>query len=190
MFSALLNLSDNQINWVTAAPGDSLAVRRRKSRLLALAIKPLLEAQVLNDMLFLESHRIPPLYTSGVVYREEPPTIVTFSDGTVRKVEEFASLPIVLARGWGDCDDLAPARTAELRSQGERASIRIIWKQPFPTSQKVYHVLVRRPRFAVKDFDPRFMAITKDGGSVIEDPSMRLGMPSTIKSLRESANLT
>lgn len=46
----------------------------------------------------------PLLYQSGVRYRREPREIR----------EEFATLPVVLRRGWGDCDDLAPALSAEL----------------------------------------------------------------------------
>lgn len=188
-FAALLNLSDPNVPWLTSTDSDSMAARRLKSRRLAQVIRPLLEAQVANDLLFIQTHRIPALYGSGVRYREEPPTFVTFADGRTQKIEEFASLPIVLARGWGDCDDLAPWRTAELRARGERASIRIFWKQPTPSSQKVYHIVVRRPRASVRDFNPLFMAVTKDGGSVIEDPSMALGMPSTLKNMRDSANI-
>jgi len=62
----------------------------------------------------------------------------------------------VLSRGWGDCDDLAPYRVAELQEAGEKAKIRITWRRV--GKRRTYHVLVRRA----------------DGR--IEDPSRLLGM--------------
>ena len=59
MFAALMNLSDGRINWLTSNPEDGKAVRRKKSRMLAIAIKPLLEALVLDDMAFIQTHRVP-----------------------------------------------------------------------------------------------------------------------------------
>jgi hypothetical protein len=106
-FAALMNLSDSKVSWV------------QQSRVLGLVIKPLLDALVMDDQLFLRLHHAPPLYQSGVRYREEPPTYVTFSDGQQRAVEEFASAAIVLGRLWGDCDDLAPYHAASLRHTGE-----------------------------------------------------------------------
>ena len=100
------------------------------------------------NQLFLKTHRVPPLYESGVRYQNEPRSF---------PCEEFASIPAVMARGWGDCDDLAPWRVAELREQGERAKIRIQWKRQ-PSGTKLFHVVVRR------------------GDGSIEDPSRILGM--------------
>lgn len=130
-----------------------------RSKVLGLAIRPLLEAQVLNDMLYLSLHKdVKPLYTSGVRYEEEPHW--TFQG---EPVEEFATVPVVLKRGWGDCDDLAPWRCAELRLRHrENAKIRIQWqRQQLPNGQlgrKYFHIVVRRA----------------DGS--IEDPSLKLGM--------------
>jgi len=116
------------------------------SRMLALVIKPILEALVMVDQLFLRKFHVPPLYQAGVRYQREP------DDG----IEEFASTPKVLVRGYGDCDDLAPWRVAELRNQGERAKIRVQWRK-MPNG-KLYHIVVRR------------------GNGTIEDPSRILGM--------------
>lgn len=83
-----------------------------------------------------------PLYRAGVRYRRE-------SVGA-----EVWQLPSETARlGYGDCEDLAAWRVAELRLQGEPA--RILIKQVRP---KLWHVLVMR----------------SDGK--IEDPSRKLGM--------------
>ena len=35
--------------------------------------------------------------------------------------------PTVLARGWGDCDDLIGYRVSELLAQGEAATVNCIW---------------------------------------------------------------
>jgi hypothetical protein len=120
----------------------------KRSRFLGLFIRPLLDALVTINRLYLRSHRIPPLYRAGVRYQQEP------DDG---KPEEFAAIPKVLARGWGDCDDLGPWRVAELQEAGEKASIRITWRRR-PTGRRLYHVVVRR------------------GDGRIEDPSRLLGM--------------
>jgi hypothetical protein len=136
------------------------------SRMLGLAIKPILEALVKVDQLFLRTHHVPPLYASGVRYQDEP----------WEGFEEFAPIPTILARGWGDCDDLAPWRVAELRNQGKKASIRVFWKK-HPGKGKLFHILVRRP-YEPSEFDSAYMVIPKDGSlTMIEDPSRKLGMP-------------
>jgi len=119
----------------------------KRSRFLGLFVKPILEALVLVNRLFIRAHHVLPLYQSGVRYQQEP------ADG---KPEEFASIPVVLSRGWGDCDDLAPWRVAELQEAGEHATIRITWRRY--GKRRLYHVLVRR------------------GDGRIEDPSKLLGM--------------
>lgn len=121
---------------------------RQSSRLLALVVRPILEATVQIDQAILQNYKIPPLYQSGVRYREEP---------RGQGFEDFAIIPQILARGFGDCDDLSPWRVAELRHQGEKAKIRITWKRQ-PDGQKLFHVQVRR------------------GDGTIEDPSRILGM--------------
>lgn len=121
----------------------------RRSRMLGLAIKPYLDSNVLLNQAFLRVHpRTPLLYQSGVRYRNEPPG---------QGFEEFALIPVIYARKWGDCDDLAPWRVAELRERGEPAKIRIQWKTS-SGGGKLYHIVVRRA----------------DGR--IEDPSRILGM--------------
>jgi hypothetical protein len=119
----------------------------KRSRFLGLFIKPVLEALVEINRLYLRTHHAPPLYHSHVRYQPEP------EDGMP---EEFAAIPKILSRGWGDCDDLAPWRVAELQEAGEAARIRITWRRP--GGRRLYHVLVRRA----------------DGR--IEDPSRLLGM--------------
>lgn len=91
---------------------------------------------------------IPPLYQSGVRYRNEP-----------LGYEWFDDILICLGRGWGDCDDLVAWRIAELREQGELAEIHMVWQPGMQTRTRLFHVLVRR-----------------ENGE-IEDPSAILGMP-------------
>lgn len=130
-----------------------------QSQVLGLAIRPILEACVLADMLYLSLHKnVKGLYESGVRYEEEPHW--SFEG---EPVEEFATIPIIIDRGWGDCDDLAPWRVAELRyAAREAAKIRIQWQRPtLPNGKKgrkYFHIVVRRANGA------------------IEDPSAKLGM--------------
>lgn len=111
-----------------------------RSRMLGLAIKAILEAQVRINQIYLRTHHVPLLYASGVIYQEEPQT----------GYEEFACIEPIYKRGWGDCDDLAPWRCAELRNAGEKAKIRIQWKRQ-PSGQKLFHIVVRRENGAIED---------------------------------------
>lgn len=94
---------------------------------------------------------IPPLYESGVVYRREPPG-----------EERWSPPSAVLARGYGDCEDLASWRAAELRVTGEDpgARARVVRSGP-----RTWHAIVERA----------------DGS--IEDPSRVLGMSDEYGSL-------
>lgn len=130
----IVNLGSKTENWLT------------RSRALALTIYPILNATVRVNRAYIRGHRVPCLYDSGVRYEEEPKNTI----------EEFATIPVVLSRGWGDCDDLAPWRVAELQEEGERAHIRVQWKKT--RNGRLFHIVVRR----------------EDGS--IEDPSAILGM--------------
>ena len=142
-----LSASEGRSNWLS------------RSRVLGTAIKAILDTQVRLNRLYLARHRgVPPLYASGVRYRNEPKHFKFLGE----TAEEFALIPIVLARGWGDCDDLSPYRCAELQHHGEPAKMRVQWKRRvYPNGRKgrkYYHIVVRR------------------GDGSIEDPSARLGM--------------
>lgn len=113
----------------------------KRSRMLALAAKYILEATTLINQIYLKTHQVPPLYSSGVRWQNEP---------TDWGYEDFAIIPAVMQRGWGDCDDLAPWRCAELREQGERAKIRIQWKT-MNDGGKLYHIVVRRENGQIED---------------------------------------
>lgn len=90
--------------------------------------------------------RLPPLYRAGVEYEREGRTIAG------RPKEVWRTIPQVLKRGAGDCEDLASWRVAELREKGINAT-------PLLTRHgRMFHVRVRFP----------------DG--TVEDPSKRLGM--------------
>jgi len=90
-----------------------------------------------------------PTNQSGVRYQQEPP------EG---KPEKFAAIPEILSRSWGDCDDLAPWRVAELREAGEKAKIRITWRRN--GGRRLHHVVVRRG-------DGRIEAPLKAAGDVV-----------------------
>lgn len=122
----------------------------KQSRAFAVLVRFILNGLVMVDCVFLKLRpRFPRLYDAGVEYREEP-------EGGP---EEFASIPVVYKRKWGDCDDLAPWLCAERRVRdGLRAKIRVSWKRSKRTGRKVFHVTVRLPN------------------GKIEDPSLRLGM--------------
>ena len=105
-------------------------------------ISAALEGLTAANYVLLRSKHLPPLYRSGVRYRREQPG-----------KEDWLTADQVLAKGYGDCEDLAAWRAAELRLNGipARAVIR-------RTGAKKFHALVRWP----------------DGST--EDPSRMLGM--------------
>jgi hypothetical protein len=153
----VLNLGENPL-WL------------RKSRNLALSLKRILEALVEVNQHYLREHPgVPLLYQSGVRYKEEPArhaVLVMASNGFEGRVEEFASIQAVLERGWGDCDDLAPWRCAELRERfKQRAHIRVDWRRT--KSGRLFHIVVRKP-------DPLTGLVSEE--SPVEDPSAKLGM--------------
>lgn len=100
-----------------------------------------LEGLVAVNRAWMHHHDVPSLYSSGVVYRRE-----------IAGREAWDCVPVVLGRGWGDCEDLAAWRVAELREHGIPA-----WPWVRRTGPSTLHALVRR----------------LDG---FEDPSRTLGM--------------
>jgi transglutaminase-like putative cysteine protease len=100
-----------------------------------------LEEHVRRAVRDLDASRLPPIYASGVKYSARDP-------------QERWQLPSeTMARGRGDCEDLATWRAAELRLRGEPA--RVVVRR---TGPRVLHAVVMRA----------------DGR--VEDPSKRLGM--------------
>lgn len=117
----------------------------------------------LNFVYLMKHPHTPPLYRSGVSYRREPRQVV--------RSEKFAGIGEVLEQGWGDCDDLAPWRAAELQMHGIAARPRLV-DASHPAyrdvsagkTKRVWHVVVER------ETGPG------TGDIVFEDPSARLGM--------------
>jgi hypothetical protein len=93
----------------------------------------------------------------GIKWRPEPPG-----------AEHFDHLKTINARGWGDCDDLAPYHAASLRHTGEDEGATAIVKRSGPKS---WHAVVQR----------------SDGS--IDDPSARAGMGPNIKAGVRGATL-
>jgi hypothetical protein len=90
----------------------------------------------------LSARRLPPIYASGVVYRKE-------------RKDDWRSADKVDASGWGDCEDLASWRAAELRTSGIDPAA---WVHVYRSGPARYHAVVGR------------------GDGTVEDPSYILGM--------------
>lgn len=116
---------------------------------------------------------IPPLYASGVRYKEDPPG-----------QENWKDCLAVLADGHGDCDRLVAWRTAELRVAGYPAEPIIKWRQipknvmvglGYPPNMvpeqgiQMVHVCVGLPGW-------QQYAHLYENNPLVEDPSKRLGM--------------
>lgn len=133
------------------APKDAPNGKRwlKPSKLLAIVIRCALEAVIMTNRIYLRLHHVPNVYESGIRYEEEP---------AGQPYEDFATVPVILARGWADCDDLCCWRISELRNAGENAKVRLKWQYDPLRGARMYHVLVRR------------------ANGQVEDPSKRLGM--------------
>lgn len=101
-----------------------------------------LEGLTRVDERLLATGKFPPLYSAGVVYRTEPR-------------EVWRHVADVYTEGWGDCEDLAAWRAAELRVSGQDPDARV---GTYRSGRRRYHAVV----------------VLGDGS--IEDPSRRLGM--------------
>lgn len=77
----------------------------------------------------------PPLYESGARYRREEPGR-----------EDWLTCDAILAQGFGDCEDLAAYRAAELRREGVPARVLVR-----PTKRGSYHAVVVYPDGDVED---------------------------------------
>jgi hypothetical protein len=101
------------------------------------------------DIRQLERNKLPPLYSSGIVYERE---ILCTHDGVTGICEEWWTALELHKRKSGDCEDLSSLRSAELILSGEQARARA------KRSKIGWHIQVHRA----------------DG--TIEDPSAKLGM--------------
>lgn len=153
-----------------------------------------LRGVIMANRLLIRAGALPKLYTSGVRYRPEPwpsrcnkcgasnhPRCTKCAQcgaGDLNFVEEFADALTVLKRGWGDCDDLAPWRAAELQEAGDdKADCKISWKVRCKNcaakvldKAKPCHQCGSQRRFRV------FHVTTRRGDGRVEDPSQYLGM--------------
>jgi hypothetical protein len=115
-----------------------------------------LEALVAANVVYLKHHpNTPKLYQSGVRYEAEQRDCFTFPE-TCPTEEDFKGIPYLLHDGYGDCEDLACWRVAELLVEGHDVQPYFTWRLVGNTL--LYHIMVRYA----------------DGR--IEDPSKVLGM--------------
>ncbi len=129
-------------------------------RVVALLARGALNVTIATNVVMMRQFgpaQFPPLYKSGVVFKPEP---------WAGKFEEFAHALRVLARGWGDCDDLVCYRVAELRVFGDR----LAGTPPEKALARIYG-RDRKMHAQVRRGDGKTL---KD--CTIEDPSRLLGM--------------
>lgn len=88
----------------------------------------------------------PELYRSGVRYEREAAAPGRLdAAGKPARLEEWRTIPAVLARGSGDCEDLAAWRTAELLAAGADARVMLVRRPPIPGRRGLLHILVWAP---------------------------------------------
>ena len=118
----------------------------------------LLRALTAANVLYLRTHRAPPLYASGVRYKAE-----RFPR------EEWQGFGTLVERGAGDCEDLACARSAELIAHGYQVAPTFRFRRVGRVS--VYHILVRYADGHIED--PSLLLGMGQHGATLAD----LGLP-------------
>ena len=114
---------------------------------------------MLQNIAWLQAHpTTPDLYDAGVTYKPERRRINPQTGRPSEYGEEWQTIPWVLYRGYGDCEDLGAWRAAELRQKYNVKANPFIKMRRMPDGFWRAHVVVRWP----------------DGQ--IEDPSAKLGM--------------
>ena len=112
---------------------------------------------MLQNLAWLRTYpNTPNLYDSGVTYKPERRRVQMGK--TLEYGEEWQTIPWVIYRGYGDCEDLGAWRAAELRAKYGVKANPFIKARRMPSGFWRAHVVVRWP----------------DGR--IEDPSAKLGM--------------
>jgi hypothetical protein len=114
-------------------------------------VRGLLYAVVWLNRQHIRKFGLPPLYKSRVQYARDPRGVISIVDAAT-----------VLKKGIGHCAHLSCWRVAELREQGEQATLRIKWSPSRRRPGRLFHVQVRRAKGKLK--------------GKLEDPSRRLGM--------------
>lgn len=127
-----------------------------------------LRALTSHNLRYLALHPDTPcLYHAGVRYEEEP-----------LGQENWDDIHTVRAQKWGDCEDLACWRAAELIRSGVAARP-VFMSRRLNEKTTLFHILVRLPDVAPFQGPPRKLPgqITiYPSGIRIEDPSKMLGM--------------
>jgi hypothetical protein len=101
------------------------------------AIAAACEGLVRMNQVLMRMSDVPPIRDAGVFFREER-----------AGREDWDNCLIVLARGWGDCEDLASWYCAELRESGEDPGAEVVIQQTGPAK---LHAVVRRASGDIDD---------------------------------------
>lgn len=103
--------------------------------LIARRLSAVAEGLVQLNLLEMDLRSYPRLYQSGLRYQRE-----------IQGREHWLSAPTLMILGVGDCEDLSGYRTAELRRDGEMATVLI-----YPTGGRGYHAIVKRADGSTED---------------------------------------
>lgn len=137
-------------------------------------MQALLDALTACNRSLRRRYRFPSVLNAGIKYDPDRP-----AKGSVCGDDDWADLSIVFARKKGDCDDLAPARAAELQEMGIKArAIPLLRRTPAGigrVGKHDYHIVVLWPK-GLKSYPPTVYRDPSGSGLLLEDPSRLLGM--------------
>jgi hypothetical protein len=127
----------------------------------------LVESVAVGNLYLMRRGKYPPLFGSGVKWQQEP---------NAGRFEEIASCRRVLARGWGDCDDLCAWLIAEYRLAGEQAKARVYVKFYNGTTLLDFDEFLAARAAGVGRLKSLYHVQVRRADQTIEDPSRLLGM--------------
>jgi len=127
----------------------------------------LVEAVAVGNVFLMQRKRYPTLFGSGVRWKQEP---------NAGRYEEIASCRRVLARGWGDCDDLCAWLIAEYRLAGEHATARVYVKFYVGSELVSFDEFIAQRAAGRGPLKSLYHVQVRRADQTIEDPSRLLGM--------------
>jgi hypothetical protein len=126
--------------------------------LLCAMAERILEVVIDNNryLMRLYGDKVPPMYSSGVRFRNEPWAGPPGPGSNGFGLEQFTPFPTLIRRGWMDCAQAAPWLVAERREHGDpKARLRFFCRtkgdRSDPHRLRSYHVEVRNGDGEIQD---------------------------------------
>lgn len=137
-------------------------------------MQALLDCLTACNFAYLRRMKLPDILAAGVRYDTDRPP-----KGSVCGDDDWCDIRTLLRRKIADCDDLGPARAAQLQLRGIKARAIPLLRRTQGTlgrpGKHDYHIVVMWPQ-GLKSYPPTVYRDPSGSGLLLEDPSRLLGM--------------